>query len=112
MIAAVDAVHGTIGPNFDAVSALEGPALPRAQEIAVAIEDQHRVLSARMDIDIVVRICCERTDSAKFHSVGDLCPVLNYLVLVRTLAIQHRCSFLSALKDCHARGSPHQLRMS
>src|SRR6266498_844731 len=65
VIAVVSAEHRLIGRHGKAVGAREDLLTPRTQEVAVAIEDHHGVLTAVEDVDVVLRVHPNRTNFLK-----------------------------------------------
>ena len=76
VVAVVGAVEQLIRPDMDAVGALEHALAPGPQEVAVAVEHDHRVFAAVEDIDVVVAVDAHRADLLQAPSVGQLAPAL------------------------------------
>ena len=60
VVAVVGAVEIVVGVDVHAVRALEQALAPRAQEIALAIEHDHRVLAAIEDVDPILAVHADR----------------------------------------------------
>jgi hypothetical protein len=88
VIAVVGAPQRVIRRDMDAVRAGEQALAPGSQEIAGAIEDDHRMLAAAEDIDVVAAIDTDRGDLAIGPSGGKRAPVLDHFVAVRSI-LQH-----------------------
>src|SRR5690606_20018827 len=73
----------------DAVSVGEHPLAPRPQEVALAVEDHHRMFRAVEDVDVVVPVDPHRRDVAEGPALGQRAPVLDDAVPVVALAQYH-----------------------
>ena len=62
MAAIIREVDRVVGPHVDAVGAGILPLAPGAQEVAVAVEDDDRVLAAVEDVDVIVLVDADRAD--------------------------------------------------
>src|SRR5947208_3359053 len=78
-------VDRLIGSHGRAVSALECALSPRAEEVAVAIEDDDRVLSARKGIDLIFLVQGHRRHFPKRPAVRKLAPAFdNFIAIIPT----------------------------
>src|SRR6266850_1217047 len=70
-----------VGPDVDAVGAADQSLAPRAQELAVPVEDDHRVLTPVEDPDVVTGV---DGDARRFHegpALGQAAPAFDRAVL-------------------------------
>ena len=97
-----------------AVRARENPLAPGTQEIAVAVEHDHRMLAAIEHVDIVVAVDADRADFLERPAGWQLRPVLDRLVGVVAAAHCHhlppplasinrrRLSRTQTARQCHS----------
>ena len=62
VVAVIGQPDRVVGRHEDAVRAAKHPLAPGAQEIAVAVEHEHRVLAAIEGVDVVLRVDADRGD--------------------------------------------------
>jgi hypothetical protein len=90
MAAIVREEHRIVWRHVDAVGSRILPLTPRPQKIALAIENDHRVLTAVEDIDVVVAIDANPANLLERPAVGQFCPVGNDAVLELAGSDDHR----------------------
>ena len=100
--AVVGEVERLVRADMDAVGARILSLTPGPQEIALAVEDDHRVLAAVEHIDLVPAVHRYGRDIAKLPAVGQLRPVLDDPVTVFAAAQNDRHEALSCVL-CQAR---------
>src|SRR5215472_1606551 len=81
MAAVVGKVERIVGPHMDAMRPRVLAFAPGAQEIAVAVEYDDRVLAARERIDIVLAVDPDRGDLLERPAVRELRPILDDAIL-------------------------------
>src|SRR5437879_9170323 len=69
-----------------AVSALENAVAPRAKKVAVAIKNNHRVLTARKAVNLVFVVHRNRCDFVKGPIAGQFAEALDHFVTIITAA--------------------------
>src|SRR5438445_10972204 len=89
MITVIRQVDRLIGTHGRAVSALECALPPRAEEVAIAIEDDDRVLSARKGIDLIFLIQNHRRHFPKRPAVRKLAPAFDNFIAIIPTAYRH-----------------------
>ena len=94
--AVVGEVERLVRADMDAVGARIFSLTPGPQEIALAVEDDHRVLAAVEHIDLVLAVDRYGRDIAKLPSVGQLRPVLDDPITVLAAAQNCRHEALSS----------------
>ena len=83
VVAVVGQPDRVVGRHVDAVRAVEHPLAPGAQEVAVAVEHDHRVLAAVEDVDVVLLVDPDRGDvGVELPPRRQLRPVVDDLVAV------------------------------
>ena len=81
MTAVIGGKDGAIGGDVDAVRAYGEVALaPGAQEIALAVVDDHRVLAAADQKHAIFLINCDTRHIPVRKALGQLLPALDHLV--------------------------------
>src|SRR6185437_3671922 len=88
VVAVIGAVDRVVGPDMDAMRAHEQPFAPAAQEIAVAVEHDHRMGAAIEDIDAVLAVDGDAGDFAVSPALGKLAPALDDAIAI-IAAAQH-----------------------
>src|SRR5262249_11587433 len=83
VVAVVGAVEGVVAVDMDAVRATEQAFAPRAQEVALAVEYHHGMLTAVEDVHVVLAVDRDRRDIAELPAVGQLRPVLHDALTMR-----------------------------
>ena len=71
-----------VGPDIARIQAFA----PSALEVAVPIEDHHRVRTAIEDVDAVLAVDRDRGDIAELPAVGQLRPVLDHAITILAAA--------------------------
>ena len=74
MRAVVGAEDRVVGHHVHAVRAREHAFAPRAQEVALAVEHDHRMLAAVERIDVVVAVDADGGDLVERPSIGEPAP--------------------------------------
>src|SRR3954447_25723546 len=107
VVAVIGAIEIVVGIDMQAVRAREQAFAPTAQEIAFAVQHDHRMGPAVEDVDAVLAVDRDRSDVGELPSVRQLCEVLNDAVAVLAGAENgwHGCSPLIRIGD--ARSSLH-----
>src|SRR5262249_31802155 len=82
--------HGVVWRHMDAVRARILPLAPRPQEIALSIEDDHRVLPPVEDVNVVAAIDANPANLLKGPAVGEFCPLGNDAVFELAGSDDHR----------------------
>src|SRR4051812_14864424 len=82
MAAIVGQIDRIVGTHMDAVGARILAFAPRAQKIALAVEDHHRMLATGEAVDIVVFVDADRSDLLERPALGQLGPVLDDAVAI------------------------------
>ena len=80
VVAVVGAIELVVGVDVHAVRAAEQAFAPAREEIAVAVEHDHRMLAAVEDIDAVLAVDGDRGDVVERPAVRQLRPVLDHAV--------------------------------
>src|SRR5581483_11798555 len=80
VIAIVGAIEIVVGVDMQAVGALEQAFAPALDEIAVAIEHDHRVLAAIEDVDAVLAVDRHGGRIGELPAVRQFGPVLHYTI--------------------------------
>src|SRR5262249_54029705 len=80
--AVVGAVEDVVGVDVQPVRARERALPPGPDEVALAVEDDHRVLAAVEAVDAVLAIDRDRGDVLELPSFRQLRPVLDHAVAV------------------------------
>jgi hypothetical protein len=75
---------------MDAVGSRVLALAPRAQELALAVEDHHRMLAAIEDVDIVLAVDTDAADFLEGPALGQLRPVGIDPVSVVSASHDHR----------------------
>src|SRR6185437_1347062 len=96
MVAVIGAPDRLVRPHVDAVRAMEQPLAPRGEEIALAIEDDHRVGAAIEDVDAVAMIDGDPRDLLQRPAVGQPAPALRDAIEEATGPERHRHGMSSA----------------
>ncbi len=60
VVTVVGEPQGVVGRHVDPVGAMEDALAPRAQEVALAVEDHHRVRAAVEGVDAILRVDPDR----------------------------------------------------
>ena len=92
----VGAIQDVVGVDVQPVGAREGPFSPRGQEVAVRVEDDHRVLAAVEHEHPIPAVDRNRGDVLQLPPFGQLRPVLHHAVAVLA-APQDRCHRISSV---------------
>ncbi len=74
VVAVVGAVDRLVRPHMDAMRAIEETLAPGAQKFAVAVEDDHRVLAAIEDVDIVLGVDADPRNFLQRPAIGQSSP--------------------------------------
>jgi hypothetical protein len=85
----IGAVDGIVRTDAAAVSATEESLSPRMNYVAIAIEDDYRVLAAIQDIDLVFLVNSDSTDIKEAPAFGQLCPTINQFIPMLSRTIWH-----------------------
>ena len=80
VIVVVGQVDRVVRPHVDAVRALEDALAPRAQHVAVLVEDDDRMVAAVKRVDLVLAIDADGRDVVQIPSVGPLRPAFDSAV--------------------------------
>src|SRR5262249_35715432 len=94
VVAVVGAVELVVGIDVEAVGAPEEALAPAPDEVAVAVEHDHRVVAAIEHVDAVLAIDPDGTDVGQIPSVGKLGPVLDDAIAVFARTQEYRGSRL------------------
>ena len=62
--------HRVVGGHMDAVRPRISTLAPRAQEVALAVEDHHRMHAAIKDIDVIVAVDSDPANFLEDHPSG------------------------------------------
>src|SRR5690242_4213459 len=81
---------GAITDDLESVSALEHAVAPRAQEFAVAVEDQHGRILTLEHVDPVFRVARNPADQAEGLALGQLREIFDEFICVFTATDFHR----------------------
>ena len=84
LITVVGEKNRLVGADGRAVRPFENPVAPRAQKIAVAVEDDDRMLAPRETVDLIFRIDCDRGDFVKVPIAGQPTPIFHHFVAIVT----------------------------
>ena len=82
VIAVVGEKNRVVGADGRAVRALENPVAPGAQKIAIAVEDDHRMLAAGKTVNLILLIDRHRGNFVKRPFVGQLAPAFDHFVTI------------------------------
>ena len=80
----LDEVGVVVGRDADAVRVLKDLLAPVVDELAALVEDHERVLRAREDVDVVLRVAGDAGALAPLPALRQLTPALDQLVLTLT----------------------------
>ena len=80
VVAVVGAIEIVVGIDVQAVGAREQAFAPTLDEIAVAVEHDHRVFAAIEDVDAVLAVDADRGDVGELPAVRQFCPVLHHAI--------------------------------
>src|SRR5262249_7534049 len=97
-------IDRVVRPHMDAVRPRILALSPGAQEIAVAVEHHHRMLSAAKGIDIVVLVDADRGDLLERPAVRQFRPVLDDAVLVVAASADRRQGLIALAVRANGRG--------
>ena len=97
VVAVVGAIDGVVWPHVDAVRAMESALAPRFDEVALAVEHDHRVLAAVEDVDAVLAVDADGSRIAELPTIRQLGPILGRLVGELSLAQDHSHGRLSPM---------------
>ena len=95
VVAVVGAIKTVVRVNVQPMRAAKQAFAPTPDEIAVAIQHDHRVLTAIEDIDTVLAVDRNRCDIGELPAVRQLRPVFHHAVAVFTRAENDRHLFSS-----------------
>src|SRR5262249_8032568 len=90
MVAVVGAKEVVVTVDMDAVGAAEQAFAPRAQEVPVALEHDHRMLTAVEDVHAVLAVDGNGCDITKFPAVRQLGPVLDHAITMLATSEDYR----------------------
>jgi hypothetical protein len=91
VVAVVGQPQGLVGRHVDAVGAMEHALAPGAQEVAVAIQHDHRVLAPIERVDAILLVDAHRGDvGVEFLPRRQLCPAVDDLVSIGARAQDDR----------------------
>ena len=80
MIAIIGAIEIVVGIDVQPMGAAEQPFAPAGDEIALAVEHDHRVGAAIEDVDTVLAVDRDGRDIGEIPTVGELRPVFRHAV--------------------------------
>jgi hypothetical protein len=80
VVAVVGAIEIVVGVDVQAMRAGEQAFAKTLDEIAVAVEHDHRMLAAIEDVDAVLAVDRNRGGVGELPAVGQLCPVLHHAI--------------------------------
>jgi hypothetical protein len=90
MAAIVREEHRVVWRHVDAMGSRILPLAPRLQKIALSIEDDHRVLAAVEDVNVVVAVDADPANFLERPAVGQFCPFGNGAVFELAGSDDHR----------------------
>src|SRR5580692_12984 len=99
MAAIVREEHRIVWRHVDAVGSRILPLTPRPQKVALAIEDDHRVLTAVEHVNVVVAIDADPANLLEGPAVGQFCPLGNDAVSELTGSDDHRTLLGASIRD-------------
>ena len=67
--------HRVVGRHMDAMSPRVLAFAPRAEEVAGAVEDHHRMLAAIEDVDIILAVDADPADFFERPALGKFRPI-------------------------------------
>src|SRR5260221_8443292 len=76
VVAVIGAIDRFVRPHMDAVGTMEQPLAPGGEEIALAVEDHHRMGAAIEDVDAVAMVDADSGNLLQRPAVGQLAPAL------------------------------------
>jgi hypothetical protein len=95
VIAVVGEKYRIFGTDGCAVRALKHPIAPRAEKVAVAVEDDHRVFAAGEAIKLVFVIDCHRSDFVKSPVIGQFSKTFDdFISILSASQYDTHCSLL------------------
>src|SRR5436305_1393464 len=101
MVAIISAVEVIVGVDMEPVRAVEEALAPARDEVAVAVEDHHRMGAAVEHIDAIAAVNGNGGDIAEIPAVWQLGPILNHAIAMLARAQNDRHGML--LVDVAAR---------
>src|SRR6185503_18322530 len=96
--AVVGAVEDVVRVDVQPVRARKGSLAPRADEVALAVEHDHRVLAAVEYVDPVLAVHRDGGDVLEFPALGQLRPVLEHAIPMVSATEDHWWPMLKSLR--------------
>src|SRR6185295_14076047 len=90
MVPVIGQVEHIVLVDVETVRALEYALTPGAQEVAVAIEHDDRVLAAIEDVDLILAVNADGGNVLEAPAVGQFGPVLHHAIAMLAAAQDHR----------------------
>src|SRR5215831_12719000 len=90
MAAVIGQEHRVVGRHMDAMSPRVLAFAPRAEEVAGAVEDHHRMLAAIEDVDIILAVDADPAVLFERPAVGKFSPIGIDPVSVVSVSHDHR----------------------
>jgi hypothetical protein len=109
VVAVIGAIEIVVGIDVQAVRAREQAFAETPDEIAVAVEHDHRMLAAIEDVDAVLAVDADGSDVGELPAVRQFCPVLHHAitVLARAEDVFHVVASLLRHRHCERSEAIH-----